>query len=286
MKPALFAYHDPRSVAEVHGLLAEVGDEAVLLAGGQSLLPMMNLRLAQPAHVIDLNRVGGLDYIKEDAGTVAVGAMTRHASVERSAEVARSVPLLAQAMPLIAFPSIRNRGTMGGSLAHADPNAELGCAAVALEATIVLAGAKGRREVPAESFFRSAFMTDRAGDELLTEARFPMHAGSHVCFREYARKQGDFALVLVAVVLDLSGSTCKKAVIALGGVAPSPMRARRAEAALQGRELDAAAIQEAATLAAGEADPVDDTHASAAYRRRLVSVEVRRALEQAIGSAR
>jgi aerobic carbon-monoxide dehydrogenase medium subunit len=286
MKPAVFAYHDPRSTAEVLDVLAEVGDDAALLSGGQSLMPMMNLRLAQPAHVIDLNRVEELAYIREDGDVVAVGAMTRHAAAERSAEVARSVPLLAQAIPHIAFPSIRARGTIGGSIAHADPNAELGCAAVALDATVVLASARARREVRAETFFTGAYMTDRASDELLVEVRFPGTSGLHSDFGEYARKQGDFALVLVGVVLDLDGARCRQARIALGGVAPTPMRARKAEAALEGRELDDSMLAEAAALAAAEADPGSDIHASAAYRRRLVAVEVRRALSRALGRPR
>jgi carbon-monoxide dehydrogenase medium subunit len=286
VKPAVFAYHDPRTTAEVLDVLGEFGDDAALLSGGQSLMPMMNLRLAQPGHVIDLNQVNELAYIREDGDVVAFGAMTRHATAERSADVARALPLLAQAIPNIAFPSIRARGTIGGSIAHADPNAELACAAVALEATIVLASARGRREVPAESFFKGAYTTDRASDELLVEVRFPITPGLSCDFGEYARKQGDFALVLVGVVLDIAGSTCRKARVALGGVGPTAMRARKAEAALEGREVEDSVLAEAAALAAAEADPGSDIHASAAYRRRLVEVEVRRALTRALGKVR
>jgi carbon-monoxide dehydrogenase medium subunit len=287
VKPARFRYADPTSLEETFELLEEFGDEAVLLAGGQSLVPMMNLRLIQQPVVIDLNRIEGLAHIRRERGHLAIGAMARQRTVERSPEVARWAPLVSEALPHVAHPAIRGRGTVGGSTAHADPASELCCALVAADASVVLASRSGRREVPAHSFFQGPYMTAREATEVVVELRIPaLQGATGAAFEEFAPKSGEFALALAAVTLTVDGDSCTHARVAVGGAGPVPVRCTSAEAVLEGAALNATVVAEAAASAAAEVEPAGDHHGSAAFRRRLVEVEVRRALTRALSHTR
>jgi CO/xanthine dehydrogenase FAD-binding subunit len=283
MKPAPFEYVDARSLDETVALLGRHGDHARLLAGGQSLVPLMNMRLARPRVVIDLNRVESLAYVRETDGGLAIGAMTRQAAAEQSRQVADRWPLLVEALGLAGHPAIRNRGTVGGSLAHADPAAELSAAVLALDGRLTLAGPRGQRTVEARAFFRGALTTAMAPDEILTEVAFPpLPSRTGACFLEVARRHGDFALVAVAAVatLDATG-LCAHARLAFAGVGATPLRAERAEALLVGRGADAALFAEAARAVSEGLAPESDLHASADYRREVAGVLTRRALARA-----
>jgi carbon-monoxide dehydrogenase medium subunit len=285
VKPAPFAYVAPRSVDEVVARLAEAGGDAKLLAGGQSLVPMLNLRLTRPALLIDLGRVAGLDHVETSDGHVAIGALTRQRAAEQSPAVRRHAPLLAEALPFIGHPAIRNRGTIGGSLAHADPAAELPAVAAALDAELVVAGAKGRRTVKADAFFVSYLTTSLAADEMLVELRLPTPGpATRVAFTELSRRHGDFAIAGVAAALEIDqAGTCRAARLALCGVGPGPVRARSAERVLTGQALGDAVVAEAAQAAAKEIDPHTDLHATAHYRRRLAAALVEDAVRAAAG---
>ena len=284
MKPAPFEYLAPRSLDEVLARLADFGDDAKLLAGGQSLVPAMNLRLARPRVLIDLGRVPDVDYIRASGGTLALGALVRQRAAERSADVRRGAPLLAQALPFIGHPAIRNRGTVGGSLAHADPAAELPAVVAALDGDLVVASVRGRRVVKPSEFFASYLTTTLRPDEMLVEVRLPhATATSRSAFVEFARRHGDFALVGVALALELdAGNVCRSARVALVGVGPGPVRAVQAERCLVGQVVSDAAIREAAESAAKEIDPPGDLHASGHYRRRLAAVLVEDAVRHAL----
>jgi aerobic carbon-monoxide dehydrogenase medium subunit len=288
LKAAPFEYHAPRSLPEVVSLLSEYGDDARVIAGGQSLVPMMSLRLARPAHLIDLNRVDELSGIAAtDDGGLCLGAMTRQRTAERSDVVHRRCPLLADALSLIGHPAIRNRGTIGGSLAHADPAAELPAVAVALDAELVARSGGGDRTIRAEGFFLGHFTTALAPGECLREIRLPPWAtGAGWSFQEMTRRHGDFAVVgAVAVVkLDDKGAI-EDTRIALTGVAGEPVRAREAEALLIGATPGREAFVAAGERAAAGVDPPSDLHGSANYRRHAVTVFVRRALETAARGA-
>ena len=288
MKPAPFAYHRPASVDEALSLLATHGGDAKPLAGGQSLIPAMNFRLARPAVLVDLNRIETLAGIRSGADGVRIGAMTRQRAVERDATLAQHVPLLAETLPHIAHPQIRTRGTVGGSLAHADPAAELPAVMVALGATFELRSPRGKRSVAAEEFYTGLFTTALTPDELLVEIAIPragLRSGS--AFAEVARRHGDYALAGVAAVVALDDAgRCREARIALLSVGDGPVLARKAAKAITGAEPTADAIQEAADAAGSkDVDPPGDIHASAAYRRQLVSVLVRRTLQSAFERA-
>jgi aerobic carbon-monoxide dehydrogenase medium subunit len=288
VKPAPFEYHRPESLDQAVALLAEHGWDAKLLAGGQSLIPAMNFRLAQPAVLIDLNRIPELDGIDESDGALRIGAMARQAAAERSAIVASRAPLLAEALPQVAHAQIRNRGTVGGSVAHADPAAELPAVMVALEAAFRVRGPSGERTIAAEAFFTSLFATALEPEEILTAIHLPaLPPRSGSAFLELSRRHGDFALAGVAasLVLDEAGR-CAAVRIALLGVGDGPVLARRAAAVLEGADPTAEAIAEAAEVACGEVDTSGDIHASAEYRRHLVGVLVRRALPVAVQRAR
>jgi carbon-monoxide dehydrogenase medium subunit len=294
MKPAPFAYHQPASVEEALALLAahKGGGEAKPLAGGQSLIPAMNFRLARPAVLVDLNRIAELSGIRDAADGLHIGAMTRQRAVERDPLVARrdGAPLLAEAMPFIAHPQIRNRGTIGGSLAHADPAAELPAVMVALDARFQVRGARGSRWIAAGEFFTGLFVTalDPSGGELLVEIVIPHPAArSGWAFAEVARRHGDYALAGVAAVVALDDAgRCREARIALLSVGDGPVLAKRAAKAILGEQPTPEAIREAADAAAAkDIDPPGDIHASPAYRRQLVAVLVRRVLEQAVERA-
>lgn len=285
MKPAPFDYVAPRSLEEALEELAERGDEAKVLAGGQSLIPVLNFRLAQPAALVDINRVPALDSVRADEdGGLAIGALARQRRVERDPEVARRAPLLAEALPFVAHPQIRTRGTIGGSLAHADPAAELPAVALALDARLRLATRGGERWIEAREFFVSLFTTALGPDELLVEIRVPApRPRTGFAFLESARRHGDYALAGVAcrVTLDETGR-CAGARLVFLSVGDGPVEAPRASAALAGEAMTDAAIEAAARTASGEEiDPLGDIHASADFKRHLAGVLAGRALRRA-----
>jgi len=288
MKPAPFEYHAPRTLSEAVSLLRDLGEDTKVLAGGQSLVPMMALRLARFDHLVDLNRVGELASVKRRDGTLRVGALVRQARIERDRTVAEAVPLMAKATPLIGHFQIRNRGTIGGSLAHADPTAEYPAVALALDAKLELASAAGTRVVPASEFFVSTFMTAAEADEVLTAIRFPVWAGRcGFAVEEVARRLGDFALTGAACGVELDDSDrIARAAIGMFGMGSTPLRASEAEKALTGNPATGADVAEAGRAAAAESDPPGDIHASAAYRRAVGGVVVARALRAAIEEAR
>jgi carbon-monoxide dehydrogenase medium subunit len=268
VKPSRFEYFDPTSVQECVGLLREHGEEAKLLAGGQSLVPLMNLRLAAPGVLIDLNRVDDLAYVREEGEQLVIGAMTRHREVAGSETVERACPLLAEAARLIGYPAIRNRGTLGGSLAHADVASEMPCVALTLDAELVAEGPGGRRTIPAREMFVSHFTTALAPDELLVEVRYPRRQeGDGSKFVEFSRKNGDFALAAVAVLVR-SGH----AAIGVAGVGDRPWRATDAEQRLVAGE----SIEDVARAAGAQAATVTD-----GYRAHVVETLTRRALNEA-----
>jgi CO/xanthine dehydrogenase FAD-binding subunit len=279
MKPSVFGYLRATSVEECLRAMAEHGEEAKILAGGQSLVPLMNLRLARPQWVVDVNRIPGLDYIKVDGDVLRIGATTRHRALATSEITARACPLLSQAAAMIGYPAIRNRGTLGGSLAHADPAAELPCVACATDAQIVTASADGRRVIPAGEFFVGYFETTLESTELIVEVRFPVvRMGEAWQFREFTRKSGDFALATAGVGVAVADGLVSKARIAVGGVADRPLRLSTVEARLAGEPLNAdaiaAAVELVAQMAGSEAEEVRD-------RAELASVLTGRALHAA-----
>ena len=289
MKPAPFEYFRPQTLDEALSLLAQHGGDAKPLAGGQSLIPAMNFRLATPAVLVDLNGLGDLSYIQDGTGELRIGGMTRQRAVERSALVSQRFPLLSEAMPHIAHPAIRNRGTVGGSLAHADPAAELPAVMLALNATFATRSQTGIRAIRASDFFVGLFSTALAAGELLTQISIPpAQKRSGFAFREISRRHGDFALAGVAVAVHLDDQDrCAAARIALFSVGDRPMLAEQASRALEGQLPSAESIRAAAEAAATQdIDPPSDIHASARYRRQLVNVLTRRALERAFERAR
>lgn len=282
MKPARFDLLRPTTVHEAVASLAEQPDDTVVLAGGQSLVPLMNMRFVVAERVLDLNQVGELDYVRQANGHLAVGAMTRHRTVERSELVASVCPLLPAAERHVGYVSIRNRGTVGGSIAHADTVAELTCVAVAIGATVVLTSVRGSRELPAAEFFAGTLMNSRESDELLTEVRFPVpRPGTTTGFAEFARKTGDFPLVTAAVQLDRDADSVTAARIAVGGIAPTPIRVTECEALVHAAEPSPDLLAEVAERAAAAVEPNDTLAISDAYRRELAGVVVREALEPA-----
>ena len=287
MKPPAFLYAAPRSLDEALAALREHGSEAKVLAGGQSLVPMMNLRLAEPRVLIDLNRVPELAYLRCENGSVRVGAMARHRAVEGSGEARRAEPLLARVAREIGHLAIRSRGTVGGSLAHADPAAEWPLVAVLLDAPIMLRSTVRSRSVPAREFFVGPLTTAAEPDEILTEIAFPSApAGSRFGFAEVTRRPGDFAIVAVACRVTIDAShRCRTATLAVAGVHDTPLHVPRVERALVGSSGEDGALREAAAAAAQAVEPASDVHGSAAYRRRMVAVLARRALREAFDSA-
>jgi aerobic carbon-monoxide dehydrogenase medium subunit len=284
MKPAPFEYHAPTTVAEAVGLLAELGDEAKVLAGGQSLVPMLNLRLARFEHLVDIGRVPELRGIERRNGHVTVGAATRDAVIERDATIAADAPLLAAATPYIGHFQIRNRGTIGGSLAHADPAAEYPAVAVALDATFQVASTGGTRAVRARDFFTGVWSTALAADELLTAIDVPVWTGT--CgfgVAEFARRHGDFAIAGAVAGVELDGDRVARAAIAVFGAAGIPVRASAAEQALTGQSLGAVGDAELGELAFADIDDVaDDPQVPAAYRRRVGVAMVAQAWQRAV----
>jgi carbon-monoxide dehydrogenase medium subunit len=280
LKPPRFGYHAPRTLEEALELLASQPN-ARPLAGGQSLMPMLNFRLAAPDHLIDLNRISALSYIKEEAGNLVIGAMTRQRDIEKSELIAKRLPLLAEAIRLVGHRQTRNRGTLGGSLAHLDPSAELPTVAMALDAQIEIKSKGKNRVVPMADFCKGLMSTALEPDELLAEVRFPLWKEGHGhAFIEFARRHGDFAVVSCAVLLEITKGKVARASITLGGVAAAPLRMPDAEALL----VDRKSIPAAAALCA-KIEAFDDPTYPSWYRKKLAATLARRALEQAFERA-
>jgi aerobic carbon-monoxide dehydrogenase medium subunit len=279
-------YEAPTDVADAVGLLSERQDEASVLAGGQSLIPLLALRLARPAMLIDINGLGELSGLSVTDGRLAIGAMTREYVAEESEAVARTVPLLASALPLIGHEAIRSRGTIGGSLAHADPAAELPAVALALDAEFVVRSRAGERVIPAAEWFEGYLTTSRRPDELLVEVRFPTAGpGTGAVFLEVSRRQGDFAIVGLAASLTLADGAISDARLAFAGVSDVPVRPAQAEDILVGERPSADLFAEAARRATADIDPPADLHGSSEYRKKIAATLVRRGLQAAADSA-
>ena len=279
MKPAPFAYHRPATLDEAFHLLERYGSDARLLAGGQSLVPALNMLLATPGALVDINRLPGLDAIAVAPEGLTIGALARQEAVLRSPLVARHAPLVAQAMPHVAHLALRTRGTVGGSLAQADPAAELPACAVALEAVLRVARRGAAREIPAARFYRGIYTTALEPGEILTGVVIPpLGAGWRSHFGELARRHGDYALVALAAHARIADGAIAEARLVFAGVGLTPVRAGRAEAAVSGRRPDAAVLAEAGGALDADLDPPADVHASAALRRRLARVLLSRAL--------
>jgi CO/xanthine dehydrogenase FAD-binding subunit len=287
VKPPKFEYHDPSTVDEALGLIANLGEEVKLLAGGMSLVPLLNFRLASPDHLIDLNRIGDLVGIKCQDEKLTISAMTRQATMEHSVMVDDGWPMLTEAIGWVAHAQIRNRGTVGGSVAHADPSAELPVAFAALEARMTVASKKGARTIQASDFFVTQLTTSMEPDEMLLSIEVdPLPEKTGHAFVEFARRHGDFALGGAAALLTLDESgICVRARIALLAAAPTPIRAEAAEEVLIGSTVDAAAAGEAASKVVDRISPTGDIHGSTEYRRDLCGVMVKRALLTAASRA-
>jgi len=282
VKPAKFEYHAPATLEAAIALLAQYQGEARLLAGGQSLVPMMNFRLATPSAIIDLNRIPDLGYIRAEAGTVRIGPMTRHRAIEFSPLVAQHLPLLAEAIKLVAHLPIRTRGTIGGSIAHADPAAELPMVLQALEGEVVARGTGGERVIKAMDFFEGLMTTSLGNDEMIVEVRLPVMAKqAGWAVEEFARRRGDFAIAAIAAVVERAGEHCRKARLATAGIGEVSARLTAAEGVLERDGLGDAAIAAAAAKAAEMVSPLSDQQASAEYRRHLTGVLTERALRRA-----
>ncbi len=282
MIPGTFDYLAPSTIDEAIAALAAHGDDAKILAGGQSLIPAMRFRLASPTVLIDINRVAGLEYLREEAGYLAIGALTREHALEHAAELMRGYPLLADAARVIADPLVRNRATVGGNIAHADPANDHPAVMLAYGAEVVARGPGGERHIPIDDFFLGLFETALAHDELLTEIRIPKpQPGAGGAYLKIERKVGDYAVAAVAVQLAIDGSRVSAARVALTNVSPAPMRSAGAEAALVGQELSEATLEAAGRAAAAECDPSSDLRGTAEYKRDLVRVLVKRAARKA-----
>ena len=286
MIPGQFEYHAPSTLDEALALLAEHGSDARVLAGGQSLIPLMKLRLASPAVLIDLNGVDSLSGIEEQDGQLRIGAMTRHSVLERSELIGSRYPLIADAAAVIADPLVRNRGTTGGSLAHADPAGDLGSVMTALGAEVVVTGPGGEHTLSIDELLVGPFTTTLEEGEILTEVRVPQPAErSGGAYEKLERKVGDFATAAVAVQLTRENGSCASIGIGLTAVGPTTIRASEAEDALRGGSLDEAALRAAAELAAAASDPAADLRGSEEYKRDMVRVLTLRALRRAIERA-
>ena len=291
MKPPRFAYHDPRSVDEAFALLAEHGEDGKALAGGQSLVPLLNFRLAHPEHLIDLNRIGALSGVRREDGTLRIKAMTRQATLEASPLVREHWPLIGDALAFVAHAQIRNRGTVGGSVAHADPAAELPVVFTVLDASFRVASARGERTIAPPDFFVTHLTTTIEPDEMLVEIEVPPVAPrTGHAFTEFARRHGDFALggAAALVTVDEQG-VCERAALGLLAAGPTPIRASEAESMLVGERIDEALAAKAGERVAAGVQPTGDIHGSADYRKHLIGVMARRAIvaaaERASGSS-
>jgi CO/xanthine dehydrogenase FAD-binding subunit len=287
MKPPKFDYHAPKSVDEALALLERYGGDAKLLAGGQSLMPLLNFRLSRPAAIVDLNRIPSLAYINEAKGQVRFGAMTRQRTIEFSPVVKERLPLLREATRWVGHLPIRTRGTIGGSIAHADPSAEYPAVLAALEGEVVTRSPRGERVIKAADLFQTYLTTNLEADEIVVEVRLPaMPPGAGYALEEFARRHGDFAIIGIAAMVVRDGQRCKTARLATAGAGPVPLRLRAAEEILERDGLGEAAIEAAARRASELVSPDSDIHASSDYRRHLTGVLTRRALTRALGVAR
>ena len=288
MIPPSFEYHAPTTTEEAIGLLQQLGAEAKILSGGMSLIPLMRLRLAAPPHLIDINRIAGLAYIQEHDGFLRIGGLTREAELERSDLVRSKYPILAETAAVIGDPLVRNRATVGGNLAHADPANDHPATMLALAAEVVATGPKGERRIPITRFFTGFFATALDPDEILTEICIPIppprSGGAYV---KLERKVGDFATAAVAAQLTLDrGDVCEQVRISLTNVGPTPLEAYQAEALMRGKTVEPALVKQAAQLAAEASDPSADLRGSVEYKRDLVRVLTGRALNRALERAR
>ena len=282
MIPPAFDYHAPRSVADAIQLLGQLGPDAKLLAGGHSLLPMMKLRFAQPTHLIDLNRIPALRGIREEGATIVIGAMTSESDLIASKLLQAKLPLLPDAARFIADPQVRNRGTIGGDIAHGDPGNDHPAISIALDAVFVLEGPNGQRQMKADGFFLGTYMTDMAEDEILVEIRVPAFApNTGSAYEKLKRKTGDWATAAAAVVLRIDGGVVSHARIALTNLAPTALRAADAEAALLGKPLTEATIADASAKACAICDPADDLRGDAEYKTAMAGQMVQRAIRKA-----
>lgn len=282
MKPPRFRYLRAATVDDALRALADDPD-ARILAGGQSLIPLMNLRMVKPGRLIDINRIPGLDHIEENGDEIAVGALARHNDVKESPLVRAHCPLLAEAYESIAHYTVRNRGTLGGNLCHADPSSEAPAVMVAIGATLVLqSAAGGQREIPAEGFFQGIYETAVRRDEMLTEIRLPRRGTEGWAFAEVSNRHGDFAMAAVAATVRLEGGACADARVVASAVGARPARLEAAEEALVGGPVDATRLDAAAEAARGAVDPPSDSHADAAYRRDAIGTLTQRTLRRAV----
>lgn len=287
MKPAAFDYYAPTTVDDVMALLKRHGSDARLLAGGQTLLPMMNFRLAAPEVIIDLNRIPELAFIREAGGQVHIGAMTRQRALEFSPVIAKDLPLLHEAIKMVGHLPTRSRGTIGGSLANADSAAEIPMILQVLEGEVLVRSPDGERTIPAAELILDAMTTSLAESEMLAEVRFQvMPQGALFAVEEFSRRRGDFAIAAVAAMLVVKDGLCEKARIATAGVSSFSSRLRAAEEILEGRALDADAIRKAGEAAGASIEPVSDRNASEEYRRHLTRVLTTRVLNRAAESAK
>jgi aerobic carbon-monoxide dehydrogenase medium subunit len=285
--PPSFEYYAPRSIGEALSLLARLGGDAKLLAGGHSLLPMMKLRFAQPAHLIDLNRIPDLRGIREEGAELVIGAMTTEAELIGSAVIRNKVPLLAEGASSIADPQVRYKGTIGGDISHGDPGNDQPALMLALEASFVLTGRKDQRTVKADGYFLGLYETQLGADEILTQIRIPIPAaGSGWSYQKLKRKTGDFATAATAVLLQMKGGKVARVAIALTNAGPTALRARAAEAALMGKPLDEASLGEAARLAMSICNPTPDQRGDVAYKTAMCGEMTRRALQAAAARAK
>jgi aerobic carbon-monoxide dehydrogenase medium subunit len=283
VKPVPFAYHRPASLDEALTLIERYGADGRILAGGQSLVPALNMRLATPAALIDINRLPGLDGISLEPDGLVIGALARHEAVEASPLVARHAPLIAQAMPHVGHRAIRTRGTVGGTVALADPAAELPACLVALDAIVRVAGRRSRRDIPAQRFFRGIYTTDLALGEIVTAVVVPsIQLGWRSRFDELARRHGDYALVGLAAHCRIEDGVIRDARLAFCGVGATPVRASRAEVALSGRRPDADVMTDAGRALDADLDPPADVHTSPVLRRHLARVLLARAVAQIV----
>ena len=284
MIPASFEYLRPKTLHEAIGLLQQYGDDAKILSGGQSLIPMMKLRLARPGYLVDINRITGLSHIKEEGGYLRIGGLTREAELEASPLVRAKYPIIIDTAHVIADPQVRNLATVGGNLAHGDPANDHPATMVALGAQVVATGAKGERVIPIEDFFLTLFSTALQHEEILTEIRIPIPPPrSGGAYLKLERKVGDFATAAVAVQLTLDDKgACQNVGIGLTNVGPTPVKARKAEDFLRGKKLDEANIAQAAQLAADESDPSADLRGPVEYKKGLVKELAKRALTRAL----
>ena len=288
MIPPSFDYHVPNSVNDAVGMLKQYGSEAKILSGGMSLIPLMKLRLAEPAHLIDINQISGLDQIEEADGFLTIGALVREANLEKSMLIRSKYPLLLDTTLVIADPLVRNRATIGGNLAHGDPANDHPATMLALEAELVVVGPQGERKIPVTGFFTDLFTTALSSDEILTEIRIPIPpAGSGGAYFKLERKVGDFATAGVAAQLTVGkDDVCERVGIGLTNVGVTPVKAEKAEEALRGKKIDGESIKRAAQLAAQESAPTADLRGSEEYKRDLVRVLTVRALNRALERSR